>query len=136
MRDLWQFLHTSFGFGLYLLLRSKLTRIQDILNKSTKPATGLCHVRDGLLKARRGIALSWTDVNSHRTIMALPCYAIWYARRWGDTCTSTTVAVNQMIIPKSYTLTRECSRTLTKRKTGSHTAFTGAAWVSSSGELC
>src|ERR1700761_9653267 len=100
-----------------------------MLNKSMKPATGLCPEHDGPLTARRATALSWTDVNSHRMMMARLCCAIWYAHRWGDTSTLTTVAVNHMIILRSYTLMREWSRTPTKTRTGSHMAFTGAAWV-------
>ena len=115
--------------------RFGLNRNQDMLNKSTKPGTDLCHVHGGPSMARKEPALSWTDVNSHRTMMALPCCATWYARRWGGTFTSTTVVVNHMIIPRYCTSMREWSRTPTKRRTGSHTAFTGAAWVSSSRDL-
>ena len=110
--------------------RFGLNRNQDMLNKSTKPGTDLCHVHGGPSMARKEPALSWTDVNSHRTMMALPCCATWYAHRWGGTCTSTTVAVNRTIIQKYYISPREWSRTPTKRKTRSRTAFTGAAWVS------
>ena len=48
----------------------------------------------------------------------------------------TTVAASRMIIPKSYISTREFFQTLTKIRTGLHTAFTGDGWVSSSRELC
>ncbi|KAI9462918.1 hypothetical protein BJY52DRAFT_1221931 [Lactarius psammicola] len=47
----------------------------------------------------------------------------------GHTCISTTVVAIRTIIPKSCILTREWSQTLTKRKIGSHTAFTGVGWV-------
>jgi hypothetical protein len=111
-------------------VRSTLTRLQGTLNKNTRPAMVLCHEHDGPLMAQRAIALSWTDVDSHRMMTAPRCYAIWYARPWGDTSTSTTAAVNHTIIPKFYISMRGWSQTPTKRRTGSHTAFTGAAWVS------
>ena len=117
-------------------IRIKLTRVQDIINKSTKLATDLCHVQDGPLRAQREIALSWVDINSHRLPVVLRCCAIWHARRWGDMYTSTPVTENHMIIPKPYISTREWFQIPTKRRTGSHTTSTGAAWVSPSRGFC
>ena len=114
----------------------RLIRVQDTFNKSTKLAMGRCHEHDGPLTDQSAIALSWTVVNSRRTMMAVPCSAIQYALRWGDTCMWTTVAASRMIIPKSHISTREFFQTLTKIRTGLHTAFTGDGWVSLSRELC
>jgi hypothetical protein len=116
---------------LFVLTPFKLTCVQDIISKNTKPATGLCYILDGQLIARREISLSLTDINSHRMMAVLQCCAISHARRWGDTYTSTPVTVNHMMILKSYISKRDLSRTPTERRTGSHTTFTGAAWVSS-----
>src|SRR6266404_1976815 len=135
MRVLWLSLHLPFRFRtecLSCLLH--LTRVQDILSRSTKPATGLWHVHDGRSTAQRRIALNWTDANSRRTMMVLPCCAIWYARQLGDTFTSAIVVVIHMTIPKSCILTREWFRIPTRPRTRLHTAFTGAAWVSSQRE--
>jgi hypothetical protein len=85
-------------------LHPKLTRVQGILNKSMKPAMGRCRGHDGPSMARKRITSSWTGVSSQRMIMALPCYAIWYALRLGDTCTWTIVAAIRMIIPISCTM--------------------------------
>ena len=133
MRDLWLSLHASFGFGIDRFSCSLQA------DSSTGHAQQEHETRHGSMSRTRwaidgpeGIASSWTGVSSHQTTTVLRCCAIWYARRWGDTCTSTTVVVNHMIIPKSCTSMREWSRTPTKPRTGSHTAFTGVEWVSSS----
>ena len=131
MRDVWLSMHTSIRFASTAFhVDYKLIRVQVTLNKSTKLATGLCHEHDGPLTAQREIVSSWTDVNSRQTMTALRCCVTWYARRWGDTCTSTTVVANHTTIPKSYILTTEWSQTPTKRRTGSRTVSTGAARVS------
>jgi hypothetical protein len=136
MRDLWLSVHASFGSGIVCLsFSSRLTRVQGTPNKSMKLAMGPCRGHDGLLMVPRGVASTWVDVNSHRTMMALRCCATWYARRWGGTCTLTTVVATFMIIRKCFISMRGSFQTPTKRKTGSHIAFIGVGWVSSLGEF-